>query len=90
MLCYMGHALTDNRHGLVVNAQVTFATATAERAAAGQILADVAGVASRDMTVGTDKNYHTAGFVASCRVKNYALARVTILWRSYLELRKCR
>jgi hypothetical protein len=22
MLCYMGHVLTDNRHGLVVNAQV--------------------------------------------------------------------
>jgi transposase len=34
MLCYMGHVLTDNRHGLVDNAQVTLATGTAERDAA--------------------------------------------------------
>ena len=38
MLCYMGHVLTDNRHGLVVNAQVTLATGTAERDAAGRCL----------------------------------------------------
>ncbi|BCG05669.1 hypothetical protein PPGU19_102370 (plasmid) [Paraburkholderia sp. PGU19] len=40
MLCYMGHVLTDNRHGLVANAQVTLATGTAERDAAEQMLAD--------------------------------------------------
>jgi len=28
----MGHVLIDNRHGLVVNTQVTLATGTAERA----------------------------------------------------------
>src|SRR5471030_1295531 len=67
MLCYMGHVLTDNRHGLVVNAQVTQATGTAERDAAGQMLADVAGVAGRAITVGADKNYDTAGFVGACR-----------------------
>src|ERR1700735_4119997 len=67
MLCYMGHVLTDNRHGLVVNAQVTLATGTAERDAAGQMLADAARVAPRAITVGADKNYDTAGFVASCR-----------------------
>jgi len=67
MLCYMGHVLTDNRHGLVVNAQVTLATGTAERDAAGQMLADAASVAPRAITVGADKNYDTAGFVASCR-----------------------
>jgi IS5 family transposase len=67
MLCYMGHVLTDNRHGLVVNAQVTLATGTAERDAAGQMLADAASVAPRAITVGADKNYDTAGFVAGCR-----------------------
>ena len=34
VLCYLGHVLTDNRHGLVVNAQVTQANGTAERDAA--------------------------------------------------------
>ena len=37
MLCYMGHVLTDNRHGLVVNAQVTQANGTAERDAAADM-----------------------------------------------------
>ncbi|CAE6943635.1 hypothetical protein R69927_07815 [Paraburkholderia domus] len=55
MLCYMGHVLTDNRHGLVVNAQVTLATGTAERDAAEQMLADAASVAPRAITVGADK-----------------------------------
>jgi IS5 family transposase len=67
MLCYMGHVLTDNRHGLVVNAQVTLATGTAERDCAAQMLADAASVAPRGITVGADKNYDTAGFRASCR-----------------------
>jgi IS5 family transposase len=63
----MGHVLTDNRHGLVVNAQVTLATGTAERDAAGQMLADAASVAPLGITVGADKNYDTAGFIGSCR-----------------------
>lgn len=33
-LCYLGHALTEHRHGLVVGGCVTLATGTAERAAA--------------------------------------------------------
>ena len=65
MLCYMGHVLTDNRHGPVVNAQVTLATGTSERDAAGQMLADAASVAPRAITVGADKNYDTAGFIGS-------------------------
>ncbi|MGF6700888.1 hypothetical protein OKW38_005565 [Paraburkholderia sp. MM5496-R1] len=52
MLCYMGHVLTDNRHGLVVNAQVTLATGTAERDCAAQMLADAAKVAPGGITVG--------------------------------------
>lgn len=67
MLCYMGHVLTDNRHGLVVNAQVTQANGTAERDTAAQMLADAAQFAGASITVGADKNYDTAGFVATCR-----------------------
>jgi hypothetical protein len=37
----MGHVLSDDRHGLAVNAQATLATGTAERPAA-DILADTA------------------------------------------------
>ncbi|AJY27102.1 transposase DDE domain protein (plasmid) [Burkholderia thailandensis 34] len=67
ILCYMGHVLTDNRHGLVVNAQVTQANGTAERDAAAEMLADAARLAEVPITVGADKNYDTAGFVATCR-----------------------
>ncbi|GAB6852710.1 hypothetical protein JCM10599A_65140 [Paraburkholderia kururiensis] len=50
LLCYIGHLLTDNRHGLVVNAQVTQASGTAERDAAAQMLADAAQVAGVPVT----------------------------------------
>ena len=70
MLCYMGHVLTDNRHGLVVNAQVTQANGTAERDTAAKMLADAARFAGTSITVGADKNYDTAGFVATCRANN--------------------
>jgi transposase len=68
LLCYVGHVLTDNRHGLVVNAQVTQANGTAERDAAADMLADAARLADTPITVGADKNYDTAGFVATCRM----------------------
>src|SRR3954453_22915453 len=38
ILCYMGHALMENRHGLVVGGLVTHATGTAEREAALALL----------------------------------------------------
>ena len=33
-LCYLGHALMENRNGLVVDVETTLATGTAEREAA--------------------------------------------------------
>jgi hypothetical protein len=62
--------LTDNRHGLVMNAQVTHANGTAERETAAQMLADAARVAGTSITVGADKNYDTSGFVATCHANN--------------------
>lgn len=67
LLCYIGHLLTDTRHGLMVIAQVTQASNTAEREVAAEMLADAARAASPPITVGSDKNYDTAGSMASCR-----------------------
>lgn len=63
---YLGHVLTDNRHGLVVNVQASEANGTAERDTAAQMLRGVSGAGKR-ITVGADKAYDTRGFVAACR-----------------------
>jgi transposase len=60
---YTGHVLMENRNGLVVGAQLTQATGTAERDAA---LSMAAGLPKRS-TIGGDKGYDTAGFVAALR-----------------------
>ena len=66
---YLGHVLTDNRHGLVVNVQASTSDGTAERDVAAQMLADVAAPGKR-VTVGADKAYDTKGFVKACREIN--------------------
>ena len=64
-LCYGGHVVMENRHGLVVAATTTRATGTAERDAGEAMMAglDRAG----RCTLGADKNYDTQGFVAAMR-----------------------
>jgi transposase len=68
-LCYMGHALTENRHGLVVEASLTQATGTAEREAAAHLIDAHAPGSTRRLTLGGDKAYDTAAFVADMRQK---------------------
>lgn len=63
--CYMGHALTENRNGLVVDTRLTTANGTAEREAAIQMLAALPGEARK--TVGADKAYDIDPFVQACR-----------------------
>jgi transposase len=63
---FLGHVVTDNRHGLVVNVQATPANGTAERDAAAEMLGEIAGRAEH-ATVGADKGYDTRGFVQACR-----------------------
>jgi transposase len=65
VLCYMGHVLMENRNGLVTDERLTQATGTAEREAALEMLCDLPG--EGDKSVGADKAYDTAGFVADCR-----------------------
>jgi transposase len=63
-LCHMGHLLTENRNGLIVDARLTAANGIAERSSALAMIDDNAKPGS---TVGGDKNYDTAAFVAGCR-----------------------
>lgn len=65
-LCYIGHALMENRHGLVVGSLVTRATGTAEREAALALL-DRHRQPGRRVTVGADKAYDVAAFVRDLR-----------------------
>jgi transposase len=64
-LSFTGHLLMENRNGLVVDSRLTPATGTAERDAAIAMLDAIPG---RDrVTVGADKAYDTADFVAQLR-----------------------
>lgn len=64
-LCHMAHVLMENRNGLVVDAILTHATGTAEREAALTMLGRMDG--RHRITLGADKNYDTAAFVAALR-----------------------
>jgi transposase len=66
-LCYMGHALTENRHGLVVATELTHADGTAERRAALAMIERASPGSTRRITLGADKGYDDRGFVAKLR-----------------------
>jgi len=65
-LCHMGHLLTENRNGLIVDARLTEANGTAERTAALAMIKDNARAGS---TIGGDKGYDAADFAAGCRAR---------------------
>jgi hypothetical protein len=67
-LCFMGHLLMENRSGLVVAARLTQATGLAEREAASGLIENLPG--RHRITVGADRAYDTAGFVAGLRELN--------------------
>lgn len=66
-LCFMGHALMENRNGLVVQAHLTEASGTAEREAAIDMLDRQSPGSSRRLTLGADKGYDAASFVGELR-----------------------
>ena len=70
-LCYMGHALMENRNGLVVGGGVTLASGTAEREAALEMIDKHRPVESkggkRRITLGGDKGFDVAAFVGDLR-----------------------
>ena len=68
-LSFMGHALMENRSGLIVAATLTKATGSAERQAAEQMIV-CHSPGARRITLGTDKGYDAAAFVADMRALN--------------------
>ena len=73
-LRFMGHTLTDNRHGLVVSAVVTQADGYAEREAAKAMINDARQALPGDepitITLGADKGYDAKEFIDSLQKMN--------------------
>jgi len=68
-LSYMGHALMENRNGLVMDVLLTKATGKAEREAALRMLDRLPHRRQR-RTLGADKGYDTRDFVKDVRQRN--------------------
>jgi transposase len=71
-LAYLGHALMENRNGLIVDAQVTRATGTAEREAALAMIErsrQKTAKPGRRVTLGADKLYDAASFTGELRAR---------------------
>src|SRR5919205_2142281 len=66
-LSFLGHALMENRHGLLVDFQVTEASGTAERDAVPDLLEQAKERHFRPRTLGGDQNYDTRDCVAAIR-----------------------
>jgi len=63
-LCFAGHALMDNRNGLLVDLQVSEANGSAERETALSMLQEHA---PEGATIGADRGFDTRDFVRRCR-----------------------
>jgi transposase len=68
-LCFMGHALMENRNGLIVGAVATRASGHAERLAAVHLIEPHAERPGR-VTVGGDKGYDAEDFIVKMRESN--------------------
>jgi transposase len=69
-LCFMGHALMENRNGLIVDCDVTKATGTAERKAALAMIKrcrKARAIAKTRVTLGADKGFDAEGFVLALK-----------------------
>ena len=64
-LCYLGHIVMENRNGLAVAGSLTRADGYAERAAALTLIEPLR--RGKRVTLGADKGYDTAAFVAELR-----------------------
>ena len=86
-LSFMGHALMENRSGLIVAATLTKATGTAEREAAEEMIVRHSPGARR-ITLGADKGYDAAAFIADMRSAQRDAAHRTEHQRSPLRHRR--
>jgi transposase len=69
-LSFMGHALMDNKYGLVVSTEYTQATGTAEREAGLSMIKEVRKQRCGSVTLGADKSYDNDDFVERARALN--------------------
>jgi transposase len=69
-LAYLGHALVENRNGLIAAAMATQADGYAEREAALLMLQEKQKGNTQRITVGADKAYDTKDFVTAARALN--------------------
>ena len=83
--------LTENRNGLIVDAELTTADGRAERDTAAEML-DRAPKRKRRRTVGADRNYDTKDFVADARAAGFTphVAQNTTRRRSAIDGRTTR
>ena len=68
-LCFMGHALMENRSGLIVETETTQADGFGERKAALAMI-NRRCPGEKQITVGADKGYDTSDFVCDLRAMN--------------------
>lgn len=100
-LAYAGHLLTENRNGLIVQANLSRATGTAERETGAQLVKKQREKAKGRITVAADKNYDTRDFVRELRAmtvtphvarkeKHSAIDGRTTTWEGYAQSQKKR
>jgi transposase len=80
MLCFMGHALMENRSGLIVQGDLTQADGHAERRAALDMIHRHSPGSTRQLTLGADKGFDAAEFVADLR-QACVTPHVALKWR---------
>lgn len=97
-LCFMGHALMENRSGLIVQARLSQASCTAEREAAIHMINRHSPGSTRRLTFAADKGYDAASFIADLRqmvvmphiARNDAVTRTGKRRRSAIDARTTR
>lgn len=91
-LVFMGHALMENRNGMLVDFQVSEATGTAERDAVPELLDRAKQQGFRPKTLGADKGYDTRDCVKDMRERKVTphVARNTSGRRSTIDGRTTR
>jgi hypothetical protein len=67
MLCFISHALMENRSGLIVQGDLTQADGYAERRAALEMIHRHSPGSTRKLTLGADRGYDAAPFVRDLR-----------------------
>jgi transposase len=69
-LCYLGHAVMENRHGLLVDFLVTTASGTAECAVVPSVIDELRERRFHPETVGLDRGYDARDLVAKLRTRD--------------------